>query len=59
MFINSSKLFPSTLRSLPPNIKWSIIDRWGCNPLFAKTFADRIREELDKFCETKRDSVVI
>ncbi|XP_075149127.1 ferrochelatase, mitochondrial [Haematobia irritans] len=46
-------------RSPPSNIKWSVIDRWGSNPLLIKTFAERIREELDKFCETKRNEVVI
>lgn len=27
--------------------------------MLIKTFADRIREELEKFCETKRNNVVI
>ncbi|XP_034116061.2 ferrochelatase, mitochondrial [Drosophila albomicans] len=45
--------------SLPTNIKWSIIDRWGTHPLLIKTFAQRIREELAKFVETKRNDVVI
>ncbi|EDW67967.1 ferrochelatase, mitochondrial [Drosophila virilis] len=43
----------------PANIKWSIIDRWGTHPLLIKTFAQRIREELAKFVETKRNDVVI
>ncbi|KAH8312282.1 hypothetical protein KR044_010080, partial [Drosophila immigrans] len=45
--------------ALPANIKWSIIDRWGTHPLLIKTFAQRIREELSKFVETKRNDVVI
>ncbi|XP_030370343.1 ferrochelatase, mitochondrial [Scaptodrosophila lebanonensis] len=45
--------------TLPDNIKWSIIDRWGTHPLLVKTFAQRIREELAKFVETKRNDVVI
>ncbi|KAL9899473.1 ferrochelatase, mitochondrial isoform 1-T1 [Glossina fuscipes fuscipes] len=45
--------------TLPKNIKWSVIDRWGTHPLLIKTFADRIRQELNKFCETKRKHVVI
>lgn len=45
--------------SFPSNMKWSIIDRWGCNPFLVKTFADRIRDELKKFVETKRNDVVI
>lgn len=44
---------------MPSNIKWSVIDRWGSHPLLIKTFADRIRDELNKFCETKRKNVVI
>ncbi|KAH8294425.1 hypothetical protein KR054_012555, partial [Drosophila jambulina] len=45
--------------NLPSNIKWSIIDRWGTHPLLIKTFAQRIRDELAKFGETKRNDVVI
>ncbi|XP_053947366.1 ferrochelatase, mitochondrial [Anastrepha ludens] len=45
--------------SLPNNIKFSVIDRWSTHPLLIKTFAERIREELNKFCETKRKDVVI
>ncbi|XP_037945756.1 ferrochelatase, mitochondrial-like [Teleopsis dalmanni] len=45
--------------TFPKNIKWSVIDRWATHPLLIKTFADRIREELSKFVETKRDNVVI
>ncbi|KAH8318060.1 hypothetical protein KR074_004797 [Drosophila pseudoananassae] len=43
----------------PSNIKWSVIDRWGTHPLLVKTFAQRIRDELAKFVETKRNDVVI
>nr|NP_524613.1 ferrochelatase, isoform A [Drosophila melanogaster]Q9V9S8.1 RecName: Full=Ferrochelatase, mitochondrial; AltName: Full=Heme synthase; AltName: Full=Protoheme ferro-lyase; Flags: Precursor [Drosophila melanogaster]AAF57206.1 ferrochelatase, isoform A [Drosophila melanogaster] len=45
--------------NLPSDIKWSIIDRWGTHPLLIKTFAQRIRDELAKFVETKRNDVVI
>ncbi|XP_004534290.1 ferrochelatase, mitochondrial [Ceratitis capitata] len=45
--------------SLPENIKLSVIDRWSTHPLLIKTFAERIREELNKFSETKRKDVVI
>ncbi|XP_039947793.1 ferrochelatase, mitochondrial [Bactrocera neohumeralis] len=45
--------------SLPKNIKFSIIDRWSTHPLLIKTFAERIREELNKFGEAKRKDVVI
>jgi len=45
--------------SLPANMKWSIIDRWGTHPLLIKTIAQRIRDELAKFVETKRNDVVI
>lgn len=41
------------------NAQWSIIDRWGSHPLLAKTFADNIKKELDKFPENKRKDVVI
>lgn len=39
--------------------KWSIIDRWGTHPLLAKTFADNIQKELDKFPAEKRKDVVL
>ncbi|XP_067619679.1 ferrochelatase, mitochondrial isoform X2 [Eurosta solidaginis] len=45
--------------SLPKNTKFSIIDRWSTHPLLIKTFADRIRDELNKFSEAKRKDVVI
>lgn len=38
---------------------WSIIDRWPSHPLLAKTFAQRIRDELIKFDQDKRDNVII
>lgn len=43
----------------PRNIKWSVIDRWSTHPLLIKTFADRIKDELNKFPEEKRNKVVI
>ncbi|XP_055639797.1 ferrochelatase, mitochondrial [Toxorhynchites rutilus septentrionalis] len=39
--------------------KWSVIDRWGSHPLLAKTFADNIRKELNKFPEDKRKDVIL
>lgn len=39
--------------------KWSIIDRWSTHPLLAKTFADNIRKELDKFPTEKRKDVIL
>uniref|UniRef100_A0A1I8JVS6 Ferrochelatase n=1 Tax=Anopheles quadriannulatus TaxID=34691 RepID=A0A1I8JVS6_ANOQN len=39
--------------------RWSLIDRWGTHPLLAKTFADNIRKELDKFPAEKRKDVVL
>lgn len=44
---------------LPPNLKWSIIDRWSTHPLLVKTFADRIQSELKQFAKEKRDEVII
>lgn len=41
------------------NAKWSIIDRWGTHPLLARTFADNIRKELEKFPAEKRKDVII
>lgn len=41
------------------NAKWSIIDRWAMHPLLAKTFADNIRKELQKFPEEKRKDVIL
>lgn len=43
----------------PSDIKLSVIDRWGSHPLFIKTFVDRIKDELNKFVQTKRNDVVI
>ncbi|XP_058467473.1 ferrochelatase, mitochondrial isoform X1 [Malaya genurostris] len=39
--------------------KWSIIDRWGTHPLLAKTFADNIRTELNKFPKEKQKDVIL
>lgn len=41
------------------NAKWSIIDRWAMHPLLAKTFADNIRKELQKFPEDMRKDVIL
>ena len=46
-------------RQLPNNMKWSIIDRWATHPLFVKTIAERIKEELVKFPCNIRDDVII
>lgn len=45
--------------SVPKNIKWSIIDRWATHPLLVKVFAERIKDELNKFPENIRNEVVI
>lgn len=44
---------------LPSNIKWSLIDRWSTHPLLFKTFADRIKSELDQFPADQRKDVFI
>lgn len=41
------------------NIKWSMIDRWSTHPLLIKTFAERIKDELEKFAPEKRDDVIL
>ncbi|XP_053983853.1 ferrochelatase, mitochondrial isoform X1 [Hylaeus volcanicus] len=46
-------------RHLPANMKWSIIDRWATHPLYIKTIAERIKEELVHFPENIRDDVII
>ncbi|XP_063221724.1 ferrochelatase, mitochondrial [Bacillus rossius redtenbacheri] len=46
-------------RNAPSNIKWSIIDRWATHPLLARTIADRINTELNKFSEDVRKDVLI
>ncbi|XP_076221083.1 ferrochelatase, mitochondrial isoform X2 [Nomia melanderi] len=44
---------------LPLNMKWSIIDRWATHPLFIKTIAERIKEELVQFPMEIRHDVII
>lgn len=46
-------------RALPTSIKWSVIDRWGTDPLLIKTFAENIKKELSQFEESKRKEVII
>ncbi|XP_076244794.1 ferrochelatase, mitochondrial isoform X1 [Calliopsis andreniformis] len=46
-------------RQPPNNMKWSIIDRWSTHPLYIKTIAERIKEELVKFPESIRDDVIV
>ncbi|KAF9416892.1 hypothetical protein HW555_005895 [Spodoptera exigua] len=46
-------------RSIPKNIKFSLIERWATHPLLAKVFAERIKEKLDVFDPEVRDDVVI
>lgn len=46
-------------RQLPPNMKWSIIDRWATHPLYIKTIAERIKEELVQFPKEIRDDVIV
>lgn len=39
---------------------WSVIDRWSTHPLLAKTFAERIKEQLAKLPEdTRRDTIIL
>lgn len=40
-------------------MKWSIIDRWATHPLFIKTIAQRINDELAHFPSDIRDDVMI
>ncbi|VVC90787.1 unnamed protein product [Leptidea sinapis] len=42
-----------------PNIKFSLIERWGSNELLAEVFAERVREKLSLFDESVRDQVLI
>lgn len=44
---------------VPKDIEWSIIDRWATHPLLVRTFAERIRTELDAFPADKRDEVIL
>jgi protoporphyrin/coproporphyrin ferrochelatase len=46
-------------KTVPKNIKFSMIDRWASEPLLAKTFASRINDELAKFPADKRDDVLL
>ncbi|KAG7190516.1 hypothetical protein KM043_006617 [Ampulex compressa] len=46
-------------RKLPSNMKWSVIDRWATHPLFVKSIAERIKEELVQFPNEIRDDVII
>lgn len=46
-------------RDVPKHIKWSIIDRWATHPLFVKTFAERIKDELKEFSDEIRKNVII
>lgn len=55
--VQANKL-SSTLTQLK-DIKWSVIDRWGTNPLLVKSFAANIEKALLKFPENKRKDVVI
>ncbi|XP_045509271.1 ferrochelatase, mitochondrial [Colias croceus] len=42
-----------------PNIKFSMIERWGNNPLLATVFAERIKEKLLLFDGSVRNQVMI
>ena len=42
-----------------PNIRWSVIDRWGTNPLFVKAVTRKIEEALNKFDPADREKVVL
>ncbi|XP_033322960.2 ferrochelatase, mitochondrial [Megalopta genalis] len=46
-------------RQLPPNMKLSVVDRWATNPLYIKTIAERIKEQLVQFPKEIRDNVII
>ncbi|XP_014219770.1 ferrochelatase, mitochondrial isoform X2 [Copidosoma floridanum] len=46
-------------RKFPENTKWSVIDRWSTHPLLIKTFAERIKDELEYFPENIRKNVII
>ncbi|XP_066598407.1 ferrochelatase, mitochondrial [Prorops nasuta] len=46
-------------RPLPKEMKWSVIDRWATNPLFIKSIAERIKEELVHFSDEIRKDVMI
>ncbi|RZF44962.1 hypothetical protein LSTR_LSTR001923 [Laodelphax striatellus] len=52
-------IYSHYLKKSPPNIKWSVIDRWSTHPLLVKTFADRIQTELKQFPAEKQKEVVI
>ncbi|XP_045526649.1 ferrochelatase, mitochondrial [Pieris brassicae] len=42
-----------------PNIKFSLIERWGTNQFLATVFAERIKEKLKLFDGSVRDDVMI
>ncbi|CAG5074336.1 Similar to FeCh: Ferrochelatase [Cotesia congregata] len=46
-------------RGLPKNMKLSIIDRWPTHPLLARTFAEKITEQLNQFDEKVKKDVLI
>ncbi|KAG8035054.1 hypothetical protein G9C98_001544 [Cotesia typhae] len=46
-------------RDLPKNMKLSIIDRWPTHPLLARTFAEKITEQLNQFDEKIKKDVLI
>lgn len=42
------------------NIQWSVVDRWPIHPLLAKTFAERIKNELKTFpAEIQKDVILM
>lgn len=40
-------------------ISWSVIDRWPTHRLLAKTFAERIKDELAKYDAARRNQVIL
>ena len=40
-------------------MKWSVIDRWGTNPLLVDAFVDLINKELETIDDKIRDDVII
>lgn len=41
------------------NIRWSVIDRWGTNPLLVKAITRKIEDALNKFDPADREKVVL
>jgi len=46
-------------RNEASRMKWSVIDRWGTNPLLVDAFVDLINKELETIDDKIRDDVII